>query len=97
MGCFIALIAMLSPRAAFALVWIFSERVAIAFSNNVVPILGLIFLPWTALMYTVAYAPLHGVSGIGWFFVGLAFVVDIASYGSGEVERRRRDSGTLSA
>ncbi len=63
MGCLIAIIAMLSARAAFALVWIFGDRVQIAFTNAVVPFLGLLFLPWTALMYTFAYHPRDGVTG----------------------------------
>jgi hypothetical protein len=92
MGCLIALIAMLSPRAAFGLVWLFSDRVNIAFSNHLVPLLGLLFLPWTALIYTVAYDPLRGVSALGWVFVVIAFVIDIASYGSGERERRARSA-----
>jgi len=90
MGCLIAIIAMLSARAAFALVWIFGDRVQIAFTNAVVPFLGLLFLPWTALMYTFAYHPRDGVTGVGWLFVALGLVADIASYGSSERERRRR-------
>ena len=95
MGCLIALIAMLSPRFAFVLVWLFTERVQVAFTNNVVvPLLGLLFLPWTVLMYTVAYDPLRGVSAMGWFFVIFAFIVDIASYGSGAREQRQRSTTT---
>jgi hypothetical protein len=90
MGCLIALVAMLSPRFAFVLVWIFSERVDIAFDNNLVPFLGLLFLPWTVLMYTFAYAPVAGVSALGWLFVGLAFLVDLGSIASGARERQQR-------
>jgi hypothetical protein len=89
-GCLIAFIALLSPRFAFALIWIFGNRVQIAFDTNVVPLLGLIFLPWTVLMYTVAYAPVRGVSGLGWFFVIIALFVDLASYGSGARQGQRR-------
>lgn len=89
MGCFIAIIAMLSPRLALFLVWLFSDRFDVAFDTNVVPLLGFFLLPWTTLVYTFAYHPLSGVSGIGWFFVGIAFVADIASYGSSEYQRRR--------
>lgn len=92
MGCLIALFAMISPRLALFLVWLFSSRVDIAFDSNFVPFIGWLFLPWTTLMYTVAYAPFGGVSGLGWFFVGIAFVADLASYGS---SRRARGSGEV--
>lgn len=90
MGCLIALIALFSPRFAFFLVWIFSDRVSIAYDNGFVPFLGLLFLPWTALMYTFAYAPVRGVSWLGWAFVTLGLVADLASYGAGESGRRSR-------
>ncbi len=91
MGCLIALVALISPRFAFALVWIFSERVDIAFDSAFPPFLGLIFLPWTVLMYTFAYAPIRGVSGLGWLFVTLGLLADLASYGSGARTRTSSD------
>lgn len=90
MGCLVALIALISPRLAFFLVWVFSDRVDIAFDGFPVPFLGLLFLPWTALVYTFAYAPVRGVSGVGWVFVTLALLADLASYGAGESGRRSR-------
>jgi len=90
MGCLIALVALLSPRLAFALLWLASDRVSIAYESDVVPIAGLIFLPWTALVYAVVYAPVRGVSALGWLFVAVAFLADLASYGSGARGRRQR-------
>lgn len=90
MGCLVALVAMLSPRFAFVLVWLFSDRVEIAFDSNFVPFLGLIFLPWTTLLYTLAYAPRAGVSALGWAFVVIGFLCDLGSYGSGARSRQQR-------
>lgn len=90
MGCLVALIALISPRLAFFLVWVFSDRVSIAFDNGYVPFLGVVFLPWTALMYTFAYAPVRGVSWLGWIFVTIALLADLGSYGAGEGGRRSR-------
>ena len=73
--------------------WIFSDRVDIAYDNGFVPFLGLLFLPWTALIYTFAYAPFGGVSGLGWVFVTLGLVADLASYGAGEGGRRSARPG----
>ena len=82
MCCFVLLLGFLGPRIAFVAVWIFGEdRVQNAFSDNFWwPLLGVIFLPWTALAYVAAWASTGGVSGIGWLVVGLGFILDIASY-----------------
>ena len=52
---------------------------------------GFIFLPWTTLAWTVAYAPIQGVTGFGWFFVIFAFLVDIGTHiGSAQARRDQR-------
>ena len=33
------------------------------------PLAGLIFLPYTTFFYVIAYAPIVGVSAFGWIFV----------------------------
>lgn len=91
MGCFVVLIAMLSPRLAFALLALFTDRVSLAFDSGFfVPFLGFLFLPWTALAWTLCYAPARGVSGLGYLVVLLALLADLGSYGSSERTRRDR-------
>jgi hypothetical protein len=92
MGCFIALIALLSPRLALFLVWLFTDRVSIAFNDItfLVPVLGFFFLPWTTLAWVIAYAPLRGVNGVGWVIVLLAVLVDVSSLGAGARARSSR-------
>ena len=87
MGCLVFLFAMISPRLALFFVWLFSDRVDIAFTSNWMPFLGLLFLPWTTLMYTIAYEPVRGVTGFGWFLVVFAFLVDVSSWGAGARQR----------
>ncbi|MDQ5975516.1 MAG: hypothetical protein QG661_2725 [Actinomycetota bacterium] len=84
MCCFVLILGFLGPRIAFLAVWIFGDdRVQNAFSNNFWwPLLGVLFLPWTALAYVAAWAPTGGVTGVGWLVVGLGFLLDIASYAS---------------
>ncbi|MFQ5966326.1 MAG: hypothetical protein ACE5MI_01800 [Acidimicrobiia bacterium] len=89
-GCLVALVALFSPRLAIVIIWIFTERVDRAFDGFLLPLLGLVFLPWTTLFYVVAYAPVVGVSGIGWFFVVFGFLADLSSYFSGAYSRSRR-------
>ena len=72
-GCLVALAAFISPRLAIFLIWLFTDRMSIAFDSFWWGFLGFIFLPWTTLAWTVAYAPIRGVTGFGWFIVVFAF------------------------
>jgi hypothetical protein len=89
MGCLLAVLAAISPRLALVLVWIFTNLVDRAFEGFLLPLLGLLFLPLTTLVYVLAYRPVTGVSGWGWFFVILAVLFDLGSYGGGVFSRRR--------
>jgi hypothetical protein len=80
MACLFGLLALASPRLAFALIWLLSDRVSVAFSHIWMAWFGLFVLPWTALVYTLAYEPGRGVSSQGWALVGLAFFFDVYSY-----------------
>jgi hypothetical protein len=40
-------------------------------------------------VYVLAYRPAVGVTGWGWFFVFLAVLFDLGSYGGGVFSRRR--------
>lgn len=83
MCCIVLLMGLIGPRVAFLFAWIFTSEVDQAYNNWWVPLGGLILLPWTALMYAIAYAPIGHVSGIGWFVVLLGVLLDIGTYSSG--------------
>ena len=53
-------------------------------------VFGWLLLPWTTLMWILAYAPIGGVQGFGWFFVILGFFLDLSSYGGGGKWNRDR-------
>ena len=89
-GCLLALGAMLSPRLAIFIVWLFTDRMGIAFQHFWMGLLGFFFLPWTTLAWALAYQRHTGVTGFGWFIVILAFLVDLSSYGAASQARRRR-------
>jgi hypothetical protein len=91
MGCIVVLVALISPRFALFLTWLFTDRLAIAWNSWFLPVIGFFLLPWTTLMYTFAYEPRDGVTGIGWFFVAFAFLVDIGAMGTARRSRRRAD------
>ena len=88
MGCLFALFAGIFPRLALFIVWILRPNlVDAAFSTWIFPLLGIIFLPFTTLMYVILYTPGIGLHGWEWFWLALCFLLDIANWGSA---RRRR-------
>ena len=56
------------------------------------PLLGFFLLPWTTLAYAAMWDWGTGreVTGIEWFFVALAFLVDLSSLGFGRQQRLAR-------
>jgi hypothetical protein len=90
MGCFIVLFAMISPRLALFLTWVFNDRLSMAFTTWLWPVLGFFVLPWTTLVWTYAYAPVRGVTGLGWVFVIIAILADLGLLGSARKTQRDR-------
>jgi len=87
-GCIVALIGMAAPRFAIFLVWLFSDRMAIAFNGFFEAFLGFLLLPFTTLFFALVYAPVGGVTGFGWLIVAFGLALDISSYTSGAKAKR---------
>ena len=90
--CLIFLMALFAPRVAFALIWIFGDRVDLAFSSWVWALLLLIFLPWTGIMYSVMWSPVVGVDGAEWIVIVLAVIVDLMSGSARAAKSRYRSA-----
>ena len=88
MCCLFLSAAFLGPRFALVLVWIFGNRVELAFDSWIWPLLGLIFLPWTTLFYALTWSAVGGVSGGDWIFVALGLVLDVVTYASRSATNR---------
>jgi hypothetical protein len=88
MGCLLAIFAGFFPRIALVCLWVFTNDVDRAYDSFIVPLLGLIFLPLTTLVYALAWSPGGGVEGIEWLWVALALVLDLSAYGGGARARR---------
>ena len=87
--CLFALLAGLFPRVAFGIYWIARPAVVDAvYGNFIVPFLGLIFIPFTTLMYTVLWTSGRGISGWDWLWIGIAFVLDLGHYGASAYNNR---------
>ncbi|MEL7206649.1 MAG: hypothetical protein AAGK32_00190 [Actinomycetota bacterium] len=81
--CLIVLASWISPRLVLFLMWLFGDRLTVAFDSFWMGLAGFLVLPWTTLFFALAYAPVAGVTGIGWFFVVIGVLIDIASWGGG--------------
>lgn len=88
MCCFFISLFALGPRFAFLVYWLIRPGyVNTVFNTWFWPLLGLIFLPWTTLMWVLVYG-VNGIIGFDWVWVGLALVADIATYTSGAYKRK---------
>jgi len=90
-GCIAVLLALISPRLALFVIWLFGDLLGRAFDEWWIPLLGFFLLPWTTLAYAVMWAAgSNQVDGFEWFIVVLAFLVDISSWSqSGRIGRSR--------
>lgn len=89
-GCIFAFFSMASPRLGFIFLWIFTQMVDKAFSSFWTALVGLIFLPYTSIIYTLVYYYSGEVTGWGWLWVGIAFLIDLGSYaGSGYTNKNQ--------
>ena len=90
-GCLFVLAAAISPRLGTIILWLFTDRMEIAFNSFWWALVGFIFLPWTTLVFALCYAPRQGVEGFGWVLVAFAFVVDISTHiGSAQARRQQQ-------
>jgi hypothetical protein len=83
MGCLLVLMAAFAPRLLVVFAWIARPTyVDSVFDTFLIPLLGLIFLPFTTLMWLLVGAPPQGVAGLDWLWIGLAVVLDLGHYGN---------------
>ena len=92
MPCFLALLSILSPRLALIIAAIFSDILSHAYDSFIIPLLGFFLLPWTTLVYALAWnADPHHLTVFEWLLVAVAFLLDLGSYGFGQRVRSRGD------
>ncbi len=87
-GCFVLLLGAVAPRFALFLMALFNNVITQAFNGSwIVPLIGWFLLPYTTLVYVLAYWWTGEVTGFSWFFVALGFVLDLGSYTGGYSKR----------
>jgi hypothetical protein len=93
MPCLLGCLALVFPRLALFLVWLFGgnylER---AYDSFLLPVLGFLFLPLTTLTFAFgvnSLSPPGHMSPVGWLLTGLALLVDIGLLGGGGRSAKR--------
>jgi hypothetical protein len=76
LGCLLAFGASVAPRLFLILAWIFSDRWPRVWGNDfILPLLGIIFLPYTTIMYMLVWTP-TGINGWDWLWIILGLFLD---------------------
>jgi hypothetical protein len=85
MCCFFSVLFFFGPRLGFLVYWLIAPlRVMTVFNTFIWPLLGLIFLPWTTLMYVLIFP----IVSFDWVWLGLALFADIAGYAASAARRK---------
>ncbi len=89
--CLFAVLLAGAPRLAFLLWWIVQpHRMQLTFGTFIWPLVGLIFVPWTTIMYVLVYP--GGINGLDWLWLGLALAIDVSTY-AGNYRARQMQQG----
>jgi hypothetical protein len=88
-GCLALLFALISPRLALFVLFLFSDILSRAFDSWIVPLIGFFIVPWTTLAYAVMWSSSNGVAGFEWFIVAAAFLIDIGAFAGGKRRRQQ--------
>ncbi len=79
-GCLLAFVGAVAPRVVLILAWIFSNRWDLVWKSDwLVPLLGIVLLPYTTIMYMLVYSP-TGIQGWDWMWIGLGVLLDIMKW-----------------
>jgi hypothetical protein len=90
MGCLLAMFAGLFPRLALFIIWVARPvLVDAAFNTFLIPLLGIIFLPFATLIYVLLYTPGVGLTSWEWLWVILAALLDIGHWGASYTQRNQ--------
>jgi hypothetical protein len=96
MCCLFTTLLLLGPRAVIVIWWLVQPlRWSTAFDTFIVPFLGLLFVPWTTLMYVLVQP--GGVEGFDFVWLGIAVVVDVGQWVGGAWGNRERLQGAYSS
>ena len=91
-GCLLAIAAGLAPRLVLIIMWVVGPRINNTFDTFILPLLGIIFVPYTTIMYVLVWSPVTGVVGWDWLWIALGVWMDIMKW-SRILENRKNIPG----
>jgi len=91
MHCLMGCLALLTPRLAIVLVFLFSNYLGRAYQGPLWPVIGFFFMPLTTLAYAWAVNTIGTVTGIYLVVVVIAVLLDLGLIGTSARSRRRRE------
>jgi len=85
LGCLLAFGIAVAPRAVLVLAWIFSDRWHVVWEGEWIwPLLGILFLPFTTVMYMLAWNPAGpggaNIEGWDWMWIILGLALDLSKW-----------------
>ncbi len=91
MPCLLLFVILLFPRVTLILMWYFTNYLQRAFpSGLLLPLLGLIFLPLTTLVYAWELNNGMPTAGINLLWLLIAVIIDLGGLGGGAHRQSRR-------
>ena len=81
--CAVLALALVGPRFALFVIWLFSDWLGRAYDTFMWPFLGFLLLPWTTLGYMVAANWYGGLEGLGVLWFALGVTGDVLTYTGG--------------
>jgi hypothetical protein len=80
-GCLLAFSAAVAPRLVLILAWIFSDRWPLVWQGDILmPLLGIIFLPYTTIMYLLTWSLTGGIEGWDWMWIIMGLFLDLMKW-----------------
>ena len=90
MPCLLVIFALIFPRIALVLMFLFSHYLERAYHGVLLPIVGFFFLPITTLTYAWMVNTGRPIADLNLVILIIAIVIDLGAIGGGEHHRRRR-------
>lgn len=91
MGCLFLILIGVSPRLGVVALWLLTDWIDRAFNGGwVLPLLGIIFLPWTTAFFAVGYVIGEAAAPWGWLGAIIGLFMDVALHaGSATMGKKR--------
>ena len=99
MPCLFAHMDGFTPRLAAEFLWLARPTMwSAAFGGSWLwPLLGVIFLPFTTIMYVILWSPGIGLTGWDWMWLILAVICDVMHYSSTAYQNKDQIPGMSTA